>query len=214
MLAAWHLPASRPRRAEASGCARSRGSGWHSPPARAGQAMRSRSPSSRSQAPSPSSGSQADHPFHDHSRDRSQRSSPPRDAPPAGQKTSGNVPRRKYSSRLSGQPASAIAPVDGWIATRSMCEGRGLAPMEIFRSDESGAQQGGVVSVQPAHLGHSNYIPHRHFSETIIGDFVALDQRSDLLLKVESRLRFLFGRLGMRQVLTPLPLSATDIPTS
>jgi len=62
--------------------------------------------------------------------------------------------------------------------------------MESSRADIDGGSH-----IQPrTFLGGSYMLSNRKRSESVTGDFVALKQRADLLLKVRSRLHTLFGR--------------------
>jgi hypothetical protein len=62
--------------------------------------------------------------------------------------------------------------------------------MEEYRADIDGR---GTHQLK-TYLGGSYMLPNRRNAESVMGDFVALKQRADLRLKVQSRLQTLFGR--------------------
>jgi len=68
-----------------------------------------------------------------------------------------------------------------------------LSYLEPFRSNYNG-HTGGTPRYDQAHFGGKSWQDHRLHSETAIGDFHALAERPDLLIKVSERLHRLFGR--------------------
>lgn len=66
-----------------------------------------------------------------------------------------------------------------------------MGVLETFRSNVAGT---GENDANDPYIGHQSNRQYRKKSETVIGDFMALESRSDLRLKVESRLQGLFGR--------------------
>lgn len=64
--------------------------------------------------------------------------------------------------------------------------------MEMYRSDYDGRR--GTPRFDAAEFGDHSQLEHRHQNESAVGDFHSLSVRPDLLLKVQERLRRLFGR--------------------
>jgi hypothetical protein len=73
---------------------------------------------------------------------------------------------------------------------RFLSAGR-MGIMEGYRSNTEGT---GNPDTNETHVGRYNTRNQRKNSETVIGDFLALDERPDLRLKVEARLQGLFHR--------------------
>ena len=75
---------------------------------------------------------------------------------------------------------------------RYLSSGR-LSPLENFRSDYDG-QRGNSLAYDNATLGNRSSVRRRHNIETVQGDFAALSERPDILIKVQERLKVLFNR--------------------
>ena len=75
---------------------------------------------------------------------------------------------------------------------RFLSSGR-LSPLENFRSDYNG-RHGDNLAYDDATLGNKSSVLRRHNIETIQGDFAILSERPDILIKVQERLKILFGR--------------------
>ena len=67
-----------------------------------------------------------------------------------------------------------------------------LGPIESYRSDFDG-QRGGA-NYDGATYGNQSSMARRHLTETVLGDFASLSERTDILIKVQERLRKLFDR--------------------
>jgi hypothetical protein len=67
-----------------------------------------------------------------------------------------------------------------------------LGPMENYRSDFDG--QRGTPNFDGASFGDKGAMVRRHQMESILGDFATLSVRTDVLIKVQERLRKLFKR--------------------
>ena len=67
-----------------------------------------------------------------------------------------------------------------------------LGPIESYRSDFDG-QRGGP-NYDRATYGNQSSMARRHLTETVLGDFASLSERTDILIKVQERLRKLFDR--------------------
>jgi len=67
-----------------------------------------------------------------------------------------------------------------------------LSPMEYFRSDTAG--YGSKIQYDDAEFGDKQSLTRRHISETVLGDFATLSERSDVFIKIQERLRKLFNR--------------------
>jgi len=76
--------------------------------------------------------------------------------------------------------------------TRFLSAGR-LASIEPNRSDLLG-QQRGNPNYALLYTGSRSDSARRHEMESVTGDFLTLSERSDILIKVQERLRKLFGR--------------------
>ena len=74
---------------------------------------------------------------------------------------------------------------------RYLSAGR-LGPIESYRSDFDG--QRGEVNYEGATYGNQSSMARRHLTETVLGDFASLSERTDILIKVQERLRKLFDR--------------------
>lgn len=68
-----------------------------------------------------------------------------------------------------------------------------LGPMENYRSDYNGLR-GTNIAFDDAQYGDKKSVQRRHKNETVIGDFATLSDRSDVLIKIQERLRKLFKR--------------------
>lgn len=68
-----------------------------------------------------------------------------------------------------------------------------MGTIEQYRSDHNG-HYNGQPDYDRASFGHYSDLPRRHAIETINGAFQTLSQRSDILVKVQERLRKLFKR--------------------
>jgi hypothetical protein len=66
-----------------------------------------------------------------------------------------------------------------------------MGVLEIFRSNVNG---GGMNDPAQTYTGGQNFLGTRKLSETVTGDFLALEARSDIKLKVEARLQGIFGK--------------------
>jgi hypothetical protein len=75
-------------------------------------------------------------------------------------------------------------------AVRYLAAGR-AAPFEQFRS---ASLSPGDINAQPAAVGNRSFAARRMELESLIGDIMALEERSDLRIKVEARLFALFHR--------------------
>lgn len=67
-----------------------------------------------------------------------------------------------------------------------------LGPMEYYRSNYDGTSS--TPSFDQANFGDKASTTRRHQTETILGDFATLSERTDILIKVQERLRKLFKR--------------------
>jgi predicted ATPase len=68
-----------------------------------------------------------------------------------------------------------------------------LGPLETYRSNFDG-QRGNNIRYENAQYGDKSAMQRRHQTETVLGDFAALSERPDILIKVQERLRKLFNR--------------------
>lgn len=68
-----------------------------------------------------------------------------------------------------------------------------LGPLENFRSNFDG-QRGNNIRYENAQYGDKGAMQRRHQTETVLGDFAALSERPDILIKVQERLKKLFNR--------------------
>lgn len=75
---------------------------------------------------------------------------------------------------------------------RFLSAGR-MGLLEQFRSDYDG-QRGASLRYEEATYGSKGDVKRRHQIETLNGDFQTLSERSDILIKVQERLRKLFKR--------------------
>ncbi len=75
---------------------------------------------------------------------------------------------------------------------RFLSAGR-MGLLEQYRSDYDG-QRGSSLRYEQAEHGSKSDVKHRHQTETLDGDFQTLSERSDILIKVQERLRKLFNR--------------------
>ena len=76
--------------------------------------------------------------------------------------------------------------------TRYISAGR-LAPLEFHRSIIDGTY-GTRISFDNAPLGSSSAFHNRHRIESVLGDFASISERADIFIKVQERLKVLFGR--------------------
>lgn len=78
----------------------------------------------------------------------------------------------------------------GRDTVRYISAGR-MGILEAYRSNNTGT---GQDDPNNTNVGNYSQISYRKQSETAIGDFLTLESRSDILLKVEARLQGLFGK--------------------
>lgn len=92
---------------------------------------------------------------------------------------------RGLKDQLASQLSTAVAK-----KVRYLSAGR-ASPFERFRAsaDSPNGRAGG-----PTHVGHANYKDSWIGFESLTGDFLALDQRADLRLKVQARLQTFLSR--------------------
>jgi hypothetical protein len=80
----------------------------------------------------------------------------------------------------------------GLKKVRFISAGR-MGQLENYRSDYDG-HRGDSIQYEQAHHGSKGDLARRHRIETLDGDFQTLSQRTDILIKVQERLRKLFKR--------------------
>lgn len=83
---------------------------------------------------------------------------------------------------------SIVRPLDRHV--RFMAAGRS-APFERFRSAWDSPS---LTGQERSYVGHVGYRPQWHMIESITGDFLELEQRADLRLKVQARLQAFLSR--------------------
>ena len=66
-----------------------------------------------------------------------------------------------------------------------------MGVLEVYRSDQDGA---GATDSNQAHVGNYSHVGSRKQSESVTGDFITLQTRADIRLKVEARLQGLFNK--------------------
>ncbi len=81
-----------------------------------------------------------------------------------------------------------VLPLGKYV--RLLASGRG-APLEPFRGSINNPHS---PSGEPAYLGSSGYREQWHGFEAVTGDYLALEQRADLRLKVQARLQTFLAR--------------------
>lgn len=86
----------------------------------------------------------------------------------------------------------AIAGHASGKKVRYVSAGR-LGPLETYRSNFDGQRSGGPM-YERAQYGDKSSMVRRHANETVVGDFATLNERPDILIKVQERLRKLFNR--------------------
>ncbi len=94
--------------------------------------------------------------------------------------------RALRSLQSSLQPL--VTPLNSYV--RFLAAGRS-APLERFRSAWASP---GHPDANSAHVGHAQYRPLWHQIESVTGDFLELEQRADLRLKVQARLQTFLAR--------------------
>lgn len=83
-----------------------------------------------------------------------------------------------------------LRELHGNNVVRYISAGR-MGAIEAFRSDMNGV---GMNDPNETYTGSQGSIGSRKQSETVTGDFLALEERSDIKLKVEARLQGIFGK--------------------
>lgn len=92
---------------------------------------------------------------------------------------------------------------------RFLAAGRS-SPLERFRALIDYPHN--AYGEEPAHLGNASYRQHWHQYEAVTGDYLALEQRADLRLKVQARLQTFLGRsLSLRWSQNGLEISLSPV---